>query len=84
VDLQAAIFMAAIGPFVMLVWAGATSNLGADPLAGITNTTDEWALRFLCLTLAVTPFRWLTRWNGAIRFRRILGLFASFTARCIC
>src|SRR5262249_14660511 len=42
------------------------------------NTTGVWALRFLCATLAVTPLRWLTGWNGAIRFRRMLGLFAFF------
>src|SRR5207248_1151276 len=38
----------------------------------------DWALRFLCLTLAVTPLRRVTHWNGAIRFRRMLGLFAFF------
>jgi sulfoxide reductase heme-binding subunit YedZ len=41
-----------------------------------------WTLRFLCLTLTLTPLRRVTRWNGAIRFRRMLGLFAFFYGCC--
>jgi len=52
--------------------------MGADPLKEITNETGVWALRFLCITLAVTPLRRLTGWNSAIRFRRMIGLFAFF------
>jgi sulfoxide reductase heme-binding subunit YedZ len=37
-----------------------------------------WTLRFLCITLAVTPLRRLTGWNSLIRFRRMLGLYAFF------
>ena len=53
-----------------------TDNLGS--IAVITNETGVWALRFLCITLAVTPLRRFTGWNGAIRFRRMVGLFAFF------
>ena len=42
------------------------------------NETGVWTLRFLCITLAITPLRRLTGWNGAIRFRRMVGLFAFF------
>jgi sulfoxide reductase heme-binding subunit YedZ len=35
-------------------------------------------LRFLCLTLGITPLRWLTKWHALIRFRRMMGLFAFF------
>lgn len=52
--------------------------LGADPLQDITNETGIWTLRFLCITLAITPLRRLTGWNAAIRFRRMVGLFAFF------
>jgi sulfoxide reductase heme-binding subunit YedZ len=61
-----------------LVWAAATGNLSANPLSDITNETGVWTLRFLCITLAVTPLRRLTGWHGAIRFRRMTGLFAFF------
>ena len=37
-----------------------------------------WTLRFVLLTLAVTPLRRLTGWNVLVRFRRMLGLFAFF------
>ena len=72
------VFLAALGPFAWLLWAVYTGNLSADPLADITNETGVWTLRFLCITLLVTPLRRLTGWNAAIRFRRMLGLFAFF------
>ena len=72
------VFLSALTPFAWLVWAVYTDHLSADPLADITNETGVWALRFLCITLLVTPVRRLTGWNAAIRFRRMLGLFAFF------
>ena len=72
------VFAAALIPFAQLVWRGFTGNLTADPLAEITNETGIWTLRFLCLALTVTPLRRLTGWNAAIKFRRMLGLFAFF------
>jgi len=61
-----------------LIWAAFTGNLSANPLSDITNETGVWTLRFVCITLAITPLRRLTGWNGAIRFRRMTGLFAFF------
>jgi sulfoxide reductase heme-binding subunit YedZ len=63
-----------------LVWAGLTGNLSANPLSDLTNETGVWALRFICITLALTPLRRLTGWNAVIRFRRMAGLFAFFYA----
>jgi methionine sulfoxide reductase heme-binding subunit len=57
---------------------GYAGGLGADPLKDITNETGIWTLRFLCITLTITPIRRLTGWNAAVRFRRMLGLFAFF------
>lgn len=71
-------FVASLGPVAWLVWAGLTGNLSANPLSDLTNETGVWALRFLCITLTITPFRKLTGWNHAIRFRRMAGLFAFF------
>jgi sulfoxide reductase heme-binding subunit YedZ len=78
--LKPAVFLAALLPVGLLVLRLWTNNLGADPLKAITNDTGIWALRLLCLTLMITPIRRLTGWNGAIRFRRMLGLFAFFYA----
>src|SRR5262249_51322646 len=73
-----AVFVASLAPFVWLTWLAFNGGLSADPLADITHTTGDWALRFLCVTLAITPLRRLTGWNVLIRFRRMAGLFAFF------
>ena len=73
-----ALFLASLAPAAWLVAAALTGRLSANPLADITNETGVWTLRFLCVTLALTPLRRVTGWNGAIRFRRMLGLFAFF------
>jgi len=54
--------------------------LGANPAEFITRTTGDWTLRFLLVTLAVTPMRKLLGWNWLLRFRRMLGLYAFFYA----
>jgi sulfoxide reductase heme-binding subunit YedZ len=76
--LKPLVFLAALGPLAWLVWAIVTGNLSPNPLSDITLHTGIWALRFLCITLAVTPLRRLTGWNAVIRFRRMMGLFAFF------
>lgn len=91
--LKPAVFVAALVPAAILIyltwaayngnqsaWPALTGNLSANPLEDITHQTGDWALRFLCITLTITPLRRLTGWNGAIRFRRMLGLFAFFYA----
>jgi sulfoxide reductase heme-binding subunit YedZ len=76
--LKPIVFLSALGPFALLLRGLLTGNLGADPLAELTNETGVWALRFLATALAVTPIRRLTHWQSAIKFRRMLGLFAFF------
>ena len=76
--LKPAVFLLCLGPAAWLVWAILTGNLSANPLSDITNETGLWTIRFVCITLAITPLRRITGWNEAIRFRRMLGLFASF------
>jgi sulfoxide reductase heme-binding subunit YedZ len=73
-----AVFLASLGPLTWLVWAGLTGNLSANPLSDLTNETGVWALRFVCITLLITPLRRLTGWNDLIRFRRMVGLYAFF------
>lgn len=72
------VFTASLGPLAWLVWAALTGNLSPNPLSDITNETGVWTLRFLCITLAITPLRVITGWHAAIRFRRMTGLFAFF------
>jgi methionine sulfoxide reductase heme-binding subunit len=76
--LKPLVFVASLGPVAWLVWAALTGNLSANPLSDLTNETGVWTLRFICVTLALTPLRRLTGWNAAIKFRRMAGLFAIF------
>jgi len=72
------VFAASLGPALYLVWGAFAGTLGANPIDFITDETGTWTLRFLVLTLFVTPVRRLTGWNAVVRFRRMLGLFAFF------
>jgi methionine sulfoxide reductase heme-binding subunit len=72
------LFAACLGPLAFLIWGLATDGLGANPVEVVTHETGTWTLRFLVLTLAVTPLRQLTGWHALVRFRRMLGLFAFF------
>ncbi len=73
-----AVFAAALVPLGLMAYGAATGSLGANPIEAITHGTGDWTLRFLLLTLALTPLRVLTGWNVFARFRRMLGLFAFF------
>jgi methionine sulfoxide reductase heme-binding subunit len=76
--LKVLVFVASLGPVAWLVWAALTGNLSPNPLSDITNETGVWTLRFLCITLSITPLRKITSWHVLIRFRRMAGLFAFF------
>jgi methionine sulfoxide reductase heme-binding subunit len=72
------VFVACLGPVVWLAYAAFMDMLGANPISEITNETGVWTLRFLAITLLITPLRKLTKWNVLIRYRRMFGLFAFF------
>ena len=74
------IFLLALLPVALLVRGALTGNLGVNPAETIQLTTGRWALKFLLLSLTVTPVRRLTGWNVVIQYRRMLGLFAFFYA----
>ena len=71
-------FLACLGPLARLGWKAYNGLLGANPIEVITHSTGDWTLIFLCVTLAVSPLRMLTKQYWLIRFRRMLGLFAMF------
>ena len=74
------VFLAALAPFLWLLFRSATGRLSANPIEDITLTTGIWTLRLLLITLAVTPIRRITGWHRIIQYRRMLGLFAFFYA----
>ena len=78
--LKPVVFAACLGPFAWLVYNAFWGDLGVNPIETITNQTGIWTLRLLAVTIAITPLRWLTKWNPIINFRRMIGLFAFFYA----
>jgi sulfoxide reductase heme-binding subunit YedZ len=80
VVLRRVIFAAALIPAAALVYYAFEGELTANPIEFITQFTGDWAIRFLVITLAITPIRRLTGWNPVIQLRRMLGLFVFFYA----
>jgi len=78
--LKPVVFLLCLVPLAALIWAIVyhPETFSADPYADITDRTGDWTLRFVLITLAITPLRQISGWNGAVRFRRMLGLFAFF------
>lgn len=74
------VFVLSLAPAARLLHALLTGGLGVNPAETLQLATGLWAFRFLIATLTVTPLRRVTGWNGVIRFRRMLGLFAFFYA----
>src|SRR5438067_1897611 len=72
------LFVLALLPFAWLVYGAATNNLGANPAEYLERSTGDWTLRFLCITLAVTPLRVIANQPALARFRRMIGLFTYF------
>lgn len=77
-----AVFILSLLPFLWLLWAAFSGQLGANPVEKITHETGIWALRFLLITLTVTPLVRVTKIASFARFRRMLGLFTFFYAFC--
>ncbi len=67
-----------LAPLAWLVYRALFGGLSPNPIDDITDETGQWALRLLLVSLAVTPVRRVTGWNGIIQWRRLLGLFAFF------
>lgn len=78
--LKPLVFLLALVPAGSLAYRTYTNDLGVNPAETLQLETGEWALKFLLITLAITPLRRLTGWNRVIQYRRMLGLFAFFYA----
>jgi sulfoxide reductase heme-binding subunit YedZ len=78
--LRAALFALALVPLARLVLLGLTGGLGANPVEFVVRSLGTWTLVMLCVTLAITPLRWVTGWAWPLRLRRMAGLFCFFYA----
>lgn len=76
--LKPSIFVLCLLPLAWLLLQGYRDRLGANPVEYVIHYNGDWTLRFLLITLAITPLRRLTGWNRLVTFRRMLGLFAFF------
>ena len=72
------VFVVCLLPLFWVGWRAYHQNLTANPIEYITHFTGDWTLRFVVLTLAVTPLRKLLGAPDLIRFRRMIGLYAFF------
>ncbi|HEY8359470.1 MAG TPA: protein-methionine-sulfoxide reductase heme-binding subunit MsrQ [Ramlibacter sp.] len=72
------LFAVCLLPLAWLVYGIFADRLGANPAEYLIRSTGDWTLRFLCLTLAVTPLRVISGLAPLARFRRMLGLFTYF------
>jgi len=72
------LFLLAMLPVSWLTWGALNDGLGANPAEYLIRSTGDWALRMLCLVLAVTPLRQWTQTPALAKFRRMLGLFVYF------
>jgi methionine sulfoxide reductase heme-binding subunit len=75
---KAVVFVACLVPLAVLVWRGFHNDLTLNPVEFVEHTTGDWTLRFLVITLAISPLRKILRLPQLIRFRRMFGLFAFF------
>src|SRR5947207_2321960 len=86
--IKVAVFLLCLVPFVVLLgkffgprpfdMSGWGLGLGANPVEALEHGFGDWTLRFLLVTLSITPLRKLLRVPSLIKFRRMLGLFAFF------
>jgi methionine sulfoxide reductase heme-binding subunit len=72
------LFVLCLLPFAWLFYGAWADILGANPAEALIRASGDWTLRFLCITLSITPLRQWTHQPALLRFRRMLGLFTFF------
>ena len=75
---RVALHLLCLVPVLWLFFLAATDGLGANPAEALLRDLGLWALRFVCLALAVTPLRVWLGWTRLAAYRRMLGLYAFF------
>jgi len=74
------VFFLCLVPLVVLIWQGYNDELGANPIEELTHRTGSWTLKFILITLTITPLRQIFGFKNIVRLRRMLGLYAFFYA----
>jgi sulfoxide reductase heme-binding subunit YedZ len=79
-DLWNLLLVVSLLPLLGLAFDIVFDGLGSNPVQALHQYTGTWALRFLCVTLLVTPIQKVTRWRGLAHYRRLFGLLTFFYA----
>ena len=72
------VFVLGLIPLLRLFILGYLGDLTANPIEFITRSTGTWTITFLCMTLAMSPLRWITGFSQWVQIRKTLGLFTFF------
>jgi len=76
--IKPAVFTASLIPLCAIIWSVVNGTAGPNPIEAIEKQTGEWSLRFVLLSLAMTPMAQLFKSIWPIKLRRMVGLFAFF------
>ncbi|BBL58730.1 sulfite oxidase heme-binding subunit YedZ [Methylomonas koyamae] len=69
-----------VAPLLWLLLDIGLNRLGSNPIQAMHIYLGDWSLRFLCITLAITPLQTMTQWRGMTDYRQLFGLTAFFYA----
>jgi sulfoxide reductase heme-binding subunit YedZ len=78
--IRALVFILALLPALVLIGLAVVDLLGPDPGKALVLNFGAWALKFLLLTLAITPARRWLGWRQPLTYRRMMGLYTFFYA----
>ena len=78
--IKISIFFLSLLPILIIFYQIIFNQLGPEPVKEITHVTGNWTLRFIIITLAMTPLQKFTKLNFWITYRRMFGLFVFFYA----
>ena len=74
------VFTISLIPLAWIIWmvvlGDAGIGLNANPVEMVNRYLGDWAIRFILITLSITPIVKITGWITPVRFRRMIGLFA--------
>jgi len=79
---KVSVFILSLVPISLLLYNFYIDELGANPFETLTRESGEWTLRFLLITLSLTPLKILLKNSWPLKFRRMLGVYTFFYA-CI-
>lgn len=74
--LKSLTFVGLFLPAMWIAWSFWSGGLGARPIMAAIHETGDWTVRFLLLSLAVTPLRRIGKWPRLVLVRRMIGLAA--------